>query len=95
MNTKDVLKQIRADVIARDNRTCYYCGKTKLYTTQLNLDHIHPESQGGLFTASNLVVACKQCNHRKGKKSVADYVASRLVTLAREIETLRQLQGIT
>lgn len=92
MNMREAAKQLRDDVIARDKRTCRYCGKSKLYKTQLNIDHVHPESKGGAFNADNLVVACKQCNFRKGNKSVADYVAHRLTVIDRERQTLLELQ---
>ena len=93
MNQRKIAQQVRAEVVARDKRTCRYCGKPKLYTTQLNIDHVHPEAQGGLFVADNLVVACKQCNHRKGKKSVADYVAHRLKEVERELAALQALSN--
>ena len=88
-------KEVREFVIVRDKRTCQYCGKAKLYKQQLNVDHIVPESQGGAYTIENLVVACKQCNHRKGNRSVADYVKSRLIALEREQAALRKILGQT
>ena len=91
MNVAKYKKEIRELVIARDKRTCRYCGKSKLYGTQLNLDHVLPESQGGAFSVDNLVVACKQCNHRKGARSVEVYVAYRLAVLAREQATLQNI----
>lgn len=88
-------KEVREFVIVRDKRTCQYCGKAKLYKQQLNVDHIVPESQGGAYTIENLVVACKQCNHRKGNRSVSDYVTSRLAVLEREQAALRKILGQT
>ena len=85
------IKETRAAVIARDKRVCQYCGKSKLYKTQLNLDHVIPDSAGGGFTLDNLVVACKQCNHRKGSKPISQYINDRLETLAREKACLERL----
>jgi 5-methylcytosine-specific restriction endonuclease McrA len=82
--TPNQIKETRAAVIARDKRVCQYCGKSKLYKQQLHLDHVIPDSAGGRFTLDNLVVACKQCNTRKGRKMVDQYINDRLETLARE-----------
>ena len=95
MKIPNIVKETRERVIVRDKRTCQYCGKGKLYKQQLNLDHIHPESEGGLFTESNLLVACKQCNHRKGKKPIGSYILHRLAQIERERETLLALQTKT
>lgn len=93
MKLPNMVKETRARVITRDKRTCQYCGKGGLYKAQLNIDHIHPESEGGLFTESNLLVACKQCNHRKGKKAMGDYILHRLAQIERERNTLLALQN--
>jgi len=55
----------RHSIFERDRNTCQYCGKT-LPRSQLTLDHVLPQSRGGLETWENLVVACMRCNVRKG-----------------------------
>jgi len=60
------LRLTRKEVFARDNYTCQYCGK---HTRDLTLDHVIPRSRGGRHTWTNLVSACRACNHRKGGKS--------------------------
>jgi 5-methylcytosine-specific restriction endonuclease McrA len=75
------LELIRAEVTKRDKRTCQYCGKKSLRGRSLHLDHVHPEAEGGEFVVSNLVVACAQCNFRKGKRSATTYAESRLKQL--------------
>ena len=45
----------------RDNFTCAYCYKRKF----LSVDHIVPQSLGGLHDDSNLVTACITCNIKK------------------------------
>ena len=93
MNYKaPIPKQTREEVIARDKRTCQYCGKAGLYKRRCTLDHLNPESKGGEATPSNLVVACHACNHRKGKKSLEDYIAWRELEIQRELETLSRLK---
>ena len=90
MTLKD---QVRDEVIARDKRICQYCGRGKLYKRQLHLDHVIPESQGGQFTADNLIVSCSQCNRRKSNKAQSDYISDRLKQIKREQFFLEQLQS--
>tara|TARA_B100000902_G_C26634171_1_gene585929 strand:- start:16 stop:414 length:399 start_codon:yes stop_codon:yes gene_type:complete len=44
---------------------CAYC-RCKRATT---LDHIKPKCKGGSNLRSNLVPACRECNHSKGSES--------------------------
>jgi len=85
------MKDTREAVIARDKRVCRYCGKTKLYKRSLNLDHVVAESAGGEFSLNNLIVSCKQCNHRKGKKPVYQYISERIEAIALEKSCLERL----
>lgn len=55
----------RYNIYARDQNTCQYCGKT-FATSELNLDHVIPRSQGGTSTWDNVVCCCPACNRRKG-----------------------------
>lgn len=41
---------------------CAYCGSEE----NLTIDHIVPQSKGGLDTTNNVVCCCKSCNHDKG-----------------------------
>jgi len=52
----------------RDNHRCLYCGYRFSYA-QLTRDHVIPRAQGGRDTWSNLVAACKRCNHTKGNRT--------------------------
>lgn len=55
-----------AFVMERDGRTCRYCGAR---SSPLSIDHVIPRSRGGPDCASNLVVACRSCNSRKGART--------------------------
>lgn len=48
----------------RDDWTCQYCGYRPSFDrfVPLSIDHIYPFSAGGSYCASNLVVACVDCN---------------------------------
>ena len=63
------VKLTRREVFIRDNYTCQYCGRQ---SGDLTIDHVVPRSRGGGHTWENLVSACKNCNHRKGGKSLTE-----------------------
>lgn len=54
----------RQGVLLRDRFACAYCGGTA--TT---IDHILPESRGGLWSWANNAAACERCNGRKGNRT--------------------------
>lgn len=57
----------RRTVIARDRGLCQYCGERGD-----TLDHVVPRSRGGRHTWTNVVLACRRCNNRKGSKTLAE-----------------------
>lgn len=44
---------------------CHYCGR-RIEPGTATLDHIVPQSQGGTHSVSNLLLACKPCNSKRG-----------------------------
>ncbi len=44
------------------NHKCAYCNSEE----DLTLDHVIPQSKGGLDTTRNVVCCCKSCNQSKG-----------------------------
>jgi 5-methylcytosine-specific restriction endonuclease McrA len=48
--------------------SCFYCRVTNAsdVTVEMTLDHIEPQALGGNSDITNLVVACKPCNAKKG-----------------------------
>lgn len=54
----------RWEVWERDNFTCQVCGSRK----NLSVDHIIPESRGGVSHPDNYQTLCKKCNSRKGAR---------------------------
>lgn len=61
-------------VLDRDGPKCRYCGvETVLqgpHYCRRTVDHIQPVSQGGPDTMENLVIACANCNSRRGNRPV-------------------------
>ena len=60
-----VVKYNRTNVLLRDLFTCQLCGD-KPPVAQLTLDHVLPRIHGGKTNWTNIVTACKKCNHDKG-----------------------------
>jgi hypothetical protein len=58
-------KPSRSMIHRRDNYECNYCGSTE----NITVDHIIPESRGGLNSWENLTTACSKCNAKKGNKT--------------------------
>jgi len=58
----------KAMLFARDRHVCAYCG-VRFATVDLEMEHVVPRSQGGPFTWTNLVSACRGCNDRKADKT--------------------------
>jgi 5-methylcytosine-specific restriction endonuclease McrA len=54
----------RANVFARDEHRCQYCGAKKP-ACELTFDHVVPRVQGGRTTWENIVAACRPCNAQK------------------------------
>ena len=59
------------ELFLRDGHLCMYCGKS-FPEGNLTRDHVRPLSQGGGNSWSNVVTACKPCNHAKGARRPED-----------------------
>src|SRR3954466_3902964 len=64
----------RAGVLARDKRSCGYCG-----AAASTIDHVLPRSRGGRNEWVNTVAACGRCNNRKGDRTPGEARMSLLV----------------
>lgn len=65
---KLAIRLTRQNLMLRDQYQCQYCGK-RPGPAELNLDHVVPRSRGGEDSWENLVVSCRPCNLKKGKKT--------------------------
>lgn len=68
------VKFSRANIYARDEYRCQYCGYKagsghKLRIRDLTFDHVMPRSRGGATSWENIVTACQSCNGRKANKT--------------------------
>lgn len=61
----------RRNLLLRDGYQCQYCGR-RPGVRDLNVDHVMPRSRGGHDSWDNLVISCRPCNLRKGKRTPAE-----------------------
>lgn len=68
---RQVLPFTRRNLMRRDEQRCQYCGR-RPSVAELSIDHVLPRSRGGETSWENCVLACVQCNRRKGSRLVED-----------------------
>lgn len=72
MSTAYVSRALRQRVAEQAQQRCGYCLSSQGITgTPMEIEHIVPESQGGLTVEANLWLACKMCNDHKGDRMEA------------------------
>lgn len=59
------------DVVKRDGVACYLCGH-ETDRDDRTLDHVVPLTRGGKHAPSNVRVAHRRCNSKKGAKLVSE-----------------------
>ena len=66
-----------------DNRHCAYCYTLEMNSGQpMTVDHIIPQSQGGVTAFENVCFACRRCNEFKGSQTTShDPLAGKTVGL--------------
>jgi len=74
---------LRRRIIERDGLWCVYCDED-LSDSEIHMDHVIPESQGGATTYNNLQVTCRKCNLAKGALNESEFT-QRLRTRAANI----------
>lgn len=87
-----IAKKVRFEVFKRDKFTCQYCGK-KAPDVVLEVDHVHPKSDGGTDDPLNLVTSCYDCNRGKGPRPLTDdSIVAQQRAQREEIEHLQERQ---
>lgn len=56
---------------ARENGRCAYCGK-QISLREATMDHILPRSKGGDDSWTNVALACRGCNLKKGGRTLKE-----------------------
>lgn len=79
---------VRSEVLERDGMTCYHCGRTVRRREcpgephspdRIHLDHLIPWAMGGADDATNLVVACAECNFGRARPTKGSAAVNRLL----------------
>ena len=69
MSTSYIPRQLRAVVAEQARRRCGYCLTAEwIVGSSMEIDHILPESLGGLTILENLWLACSLCNDHKNDR---------------------------
>jgi 5-methylcytosine-specific restriction endonuclease McrA len=79
--------EVRQYLLEKWSRKCAYCG---VENVPLEVEHIHPKSQGGTDRISNLTVACHDCNQKKGNQDIQDYLSGKPDLLQRILKQAKQ-----
>ena len=61
----------RENLLLRDDCQCQYCAR-RPGQRELNVDHVQPRSRGGADSWENLVISCRSCNLKKGRRTPAE-----------------------
>ncbi|MFT4705938.1 MAG: 5-methylcytosine-specific restriction endonuclease McrA [Bradymonadia bacterium] len=84
--TKRSSRFSRHNVYLRDRGRCQYC-RQAVPRHKATFDHVVPRVQGGGADWNNIVMACVQCNHRKGGRTPKE-ARMRLHTVPRQPDWL-------
>jgi 5-methylcytosine-specific restriction endonuclease McrA len=63
--------ELREYMLEKWQRRCAYCSKTDL---PLEIEHIVSRAAGGSDRVSNLTLACRPCNQKKGSKPIEQFI---------------------
>src|SRR6266542_1863983 len=67
-------------LLAKWGHRCAYCGATDV---RLEQEHLIPRSRGGSDRITNLTIACRPCNERKGNQTAAEFGFPHLMALSK------------
>lgn len=62
--------EVREYLLEKFERKCAYCNTTNV---PLEVEHIVPKSRGGSDQVSNLTLACRPCNQKKGNQTALEF----------------------
>ena len=62
--------EVREYLLEKFGRKCAYCGAENV---PLEVEHIRPKSRGGSDRVSNLTIACRECNQKKGNMTAEEF----------------------
>jgi 5-methylcytosine-specific restriction endonuclease McrA len=78
--------EVREYVLLKWNHQCAYCDAGDV---PLELDHVQPRSKHGADRVSNLTLACRSCNQRKGNRDVREFLHDDPARLVRMLAQMK------
>lgn len=78
--------EVREYLLNKYNRCCAYCGAKD---TPLEIEHVQPKSRGGSNRVSNLCLSCRDCNEKKGVRTIEEFLVKRPALLAKILKQLK------
>lgn len=79
--------EAREYLLEKWQRRCAYCDAESV---PLEIEHVRPKALGGSDRISNLALACRPCNQKKGAKPVEGFLAQQPERLRRILATLKK-----
>lgn len=83
--SSDGIKKVHRRLMEKDGERCFYCNRKLSQFKYLGgtlppdartIDHVYPRIRGGETTFNNLVIACFECNIRKGDLLFTEFVSA-------------------
>ena len=72
MSRSYIARGLREQIAGEARHRCGYClTSARITGTPMEIDHLVPESLGGLTVRENLWLACSMCNDHKGNRIAA------------------------
>lgn len=68
---RPIVRLTRRNLLLRDEYQCQYCA-ARPAQRDLNIDHVVPRSRNGEDSWENLVISCRRCNLKKGRRTPAE-----------------------
>jgi tetratricopeptide (TPR) repeat protein len=86
-------KQLRFEILKRDNFRCTYCGATA-QASELRVDHVVPRASGGSDDPANLTTSCFDCNAGKTDRELHETRADVALPVAAAVERAKQAREL-
>jgi 5-methylcytosine-specific restriction endonuclease McrA len=78
--------EVREYLLNKFNRCCTYCGRKD---QPLEVEHVRAKANGGSNRVSNLCLACRDCNERKGVLSIEGFLTKKPELLTKILKQLK------
>jgi 5-methylcytosine-specific restriction endonuclease McrA len=78
--------ELREYILLKWNHQCAYCDAREI---PLELDHVQSRSKRGSDRVSNLTLACRACNQRKGNRDVREFLCDDPTRLSHLLSDLK------